>query len=161
MWVTLAMGAGMVLGGVLADRVPRNIPPRVRGAIVPALSMLFSGLAFEAGLLATDPRITLGAFALAAACIGGCEGSFWTTAVGLGGRYGGIVAGLMNTGGNTGGTLSPWILPLLGGFFARQYGSDMGWRMSMSVAGVVVIFGAALWWGISPREDDPGQRLTD
>jgi MFS family permease len=154
MWVTLAMGAGMVLGGVLADRVPRSLPPRVRGAIVPALSMLFSGLAFEAGLLATDPQVTLAAFAFAAACIGGCEGSFWTTAVGLGGRYGGIVAGLMNMGGNTGGTLSPWILPLLGGVFAREYGSDVGWRLSMSVAGVIVILGAALWWGIGPDEDN-------
>jgi MFS family permease len=158
MWITLSMGAGMVLGGFLTDRVPRRLPPRVRGAIVPAMAMVLAGLVFEAGLLATNPRITLGAFGIAAACIGATEGSFWTTSVGLGGRYGGIVASLMNAGGNFGGTLSPWILPLLGTLFANHYGDDVGWRLSLSVAGVVVIIGAALWWGIHPAHDSAHDR---
>jgi MFS family permease len=153
MWVTLAMGVGMVFGGYLADRVPRSFSPRIRGALVPALAMFFSGAVFIGGLLSNDEQTTLAAFALAAACIGACEGSFWTTSVGLGGRYGGIVAGLMNCGGNAGGTLSPWALPWLGAIFAEHYGKDIGWRLSLAVAGIVVMLGAALWWGVTPRYD--------
>ncbi len=152
MGVTLAMGAGMILGGFLADRVPHSFSPRLRTALVPALSMFFAGVVFEVGLLSENPRVTLVAFGLAAACIGACEGSFWTMSVRLGGRFGGVVASLMNTGGNAGGTLSPWMLPLLGGIFARQYGTDIGWRLSLSVAGVIVIIGAALWGGICPKD---------
>jgi MFS family permease len=143
----------MVLGGFLADRVPRSFSPRIRGALVPALAMFFSGAVFIVGLVATDQRITLGAFALSAACIGACEGSFWTTSVGLGGRYGGIVAGLMNCGGNAGGTLSPWCLPLLGKLFGQYYGTDTGWRLSLAVAGIIVTLGAVLWFGVTPRHE--------
>ncbi|HEY4308943.1 MAG TPA: MFS transporter [Pirellulales bacterium] len=151
--VTLAMGVGMIVGGLLTDRMPRRFSPRLRGALVPALSMLSSGLVFELGLLSENPRTTLLAFGLAAACIGACEGSFWTMSVGLGGRFGGVVAALMNTGGNAGGTLSPWILPVLGVEFAEHYGTDVGWRLSLAVAGIVVMLGAALWFGISPPEE--------
>jgi len=153
MWVTLAMGVGMVFGGFLADRVPKRFSPRMRGALVPALAMILSGAVLCAGLLATDPRITLQAIALSAFCIGACEGSFWTTSVGLGGRYGGIVAGLMNCGGNAGGTLSPWVVPLLGGYFGKFYGADTGWRLSLAVASLIVMLGAVLWLGVTPRHD--------
>ena len=109
------------------------------------------------GLLAADPQITLAAFALAAALIGACEGAFWTTAVELGGRFGGLSGGLMNTGGNVGGTLSPYVTPLLGGIFAARYGADAGWRLSLAVAGVIVVAGAGLWWGVRPdAEGEPG-----
>lgn len=154
MWITLAMGVGMVFGGFLADRVPKSFSPRVRGALVPALAMIFSGCAFLVGLSASHPLITLSTFALAAAFIGGCEGSFWTTSVGLGGRYGGIVAGLMNCGGNAGGTLSPWALPLLGSVFTNVTGNkETGWNLSLAVAAVIVILGATLWLGVTPRHE--------
>ena len=70
-----------------------------------------------------------------------CEAGFWTTVVELGAPFGGTAAGLMNTGGNAGGTLSPYLTPLFSGFFAARYGTDLGWRMSLSIAGAVVIAG--------------------
>jgi hypothetical protein len=54
----------------------------------------------------------------------------------------------MNTGGNAGGTLSPYLTPLLSGYFAQQYGADSGWRLGLALAGAVPILGAALWWGV-------------
>jgi MFS family permease len=150
--ITLAMGVGMIAGGWLTDRVPRSIPVRFRRALVPVLGMLASGLVFEVGLVANDPRIMLAAFALAAALIGACEGAFWTTAIELGGVSGGSVAGLMNMGGNIGGAISPYLTPLLGDYLSVRYGPDLGWRLSLAIAGGVVAAGALMWIGIAPAE---------
>ena len=61
----------------------------------------------------------------------------------------------MNTGGNAGGTLSPALTPLLSAFFAAHYGPDLGWRLSLGVAGIIVIAGAAFWWGVEAGEKPP------
>jgi len=144
--ITLVMGVGMVCGGWLTDLAARSLSSR--RALVPMLSMIGSGAVFELGLLAPDPRFTLGAFTIAAGLIGACEGAFWTTGIELGGRYGGTTGALMNAGGNVGGSLSPYLTPLLGGIFAEHYGEDVGWRMGLAVAGGIVIAGAALWCGV-------------
>jgi MFS family permease len=146
--ITLAMGLGMMSGGWLSDHIPRSLPPRARRAFVPVLGMVSSGIVFELGLLANTAGSTMAAFTVAAALIGACEGAFWTTIVGLGGRFGGTAAALMNTGGNAGGTLSPYLTPLLSVFFAKQYGADSGWRLGLALAGIVAVTGAALWWGV-------------
>jgi MFS family permease len=161
MLITLAMGAGMVGGGWLADRVPRWFSPRIRKAIVPVLGMVASGAVFELGLLAPSPRITLVGFTLASALLGLCEAGFWTTVVELGSPFGGTAAGLMNTGGNAGGTLSPYFTPLFGRWLATGYGAELGWRLSLAIAGAVVVAGAALWWGVDPHEDTAMPSLTD
>jgi ACS family D-galactonate transporter-like MFS transporter len=159
--ITLAMGAGMVGGGWLADRVPRSFSRRVRMLLVPTIGMLASGAVFELGVFAPHAQATLAAFVIAAALLGICEAGFWTTVVELGGPYGGTAAGLMNTGGNAGGTLSPILTPLLSGYFAARHGTDLGWRLSLAVAGVVVIAGAVLWWGVNPAEDSRRQRALE
>ena len=142
--ITLAMGAGMVCGGWLTDRVPRSLSRRVRMFFVPTIGMIASGAVFEMGVFAPRPQATLVAFVIAAALLGMCEAGFWTTVVELGGHYGGTAAGLMNTGGNAGGTLSPYFTPLFSGFFAARYGTDLGWRISLSIAGAVVIAGSVV-----------------
>ncbi len=153
--ITIAMGVGMISGGWLSDRVPRTFSYRTRRALVPVLGMIASGVVFELGLLAPDARMTLAAFTISAACLGACEAGFWTTVVELGGPFGGTAAGLMNTGGNAGGTLSPYLTPLMGVVFARHFGEDLGWRLSLAVAGAIVAAGAAFWWGVDP-EKPPG-----
>jgi MFS family permease len=152
--ILLAMGVGMVGGGWLADRVSSTFPPRYRRSLVPFLGMASAGAVFELGLLSADMRMTFVAFATAAALIGACEGAFWTTAVELGGRFGGTAAALMNTGCNAGGTLSPYVTPLLSMYFAQQFGQDLGWRMGLSVAGAVSLLGAGLWWGVDQDHAD-------
>jgi MFS transporter, ACS family, D-galactonate transporter len=151
--ITLAMGAGMVCGGWLTDRVPRSFSRRVRMLLMPTIGMIASGLVFEMGVVAPHPQATLVAFVIAAALLGMCEAGFWTTVVELGGPYGGTAAGLMNTGGNAGGFLSPLLTPYFSVYFATRYGTNAGWRLSLAIAGAVVIAGAVLWWGINPTED--------
>jgi MFS family permease len=146
--IILAMGLGMIGGGWLADRASAFFSPRFRRSFVPMLGMFAAGAVFELGLLCADTRITLVAFAAAAAFIGTCEGASWTTVVELGGRFGGTAAALMNTGGNAGGTLSPYLTPLLSAYFAQQFGEGLGWRMGLSVAGAISVLGGAMWWGV-------------
>jgi ACS family glucarate transporter-like MFS transporter len=148
--ITLAMGAGMLLGGWLTSQVPASWSPWSRRCLVPLLGMFAAGGVFELGLFAANPQVTFAAFALSAAFVGACEAAFWTTVVELGGRYGGTAAGLMNTGGNAGGAISPYLTPLLSELLARHYGADLGWRLGMAVAGIIVFAGGALWWVIHP-----------
>jgi MFS transporter, ACS family, D-galactonate transporter len=150
--ITIAMGVGMIAGGYLADRVPRSLSPRVRMAMVPVLGMITSGVAFELGLLAPNARTTMAAFTLSAGLLGLCEAGYWTTVVELGRPFGGTAAGLLNTGGNAGGALSPYLTPVLSAFFAAHFGPDLGWRLSLGIAGVVVIAGAAFWCGIGAEK---------
>jgi MFS family permease len=117
------------------------------------VGMIASGTVFELGLLAPNAQVTLVAFVIAAALLGLCEAGFWTTVVELGAPFGGTAAGLMNTGGNAGGTLSPYFTPLISGFFQTHYGAESGWRLGLAIAGVVVIAGAGLWWGVRPLAD--------
>jgi len=151
--ITLGMGVGMISGGWLADRVPRTFSPRTRRALVPVIGMIASGSVFELGLLAPNAQGTLVAFVVAATLLGLGEAGFWTTVVELGGPYGGTAAALMNTGGNAGGTLSPYLTPLFSTFFITHYGNDVGWRLSLAIAGAIVVGGAALWWGVNPPVD--------
>ena len=123
------------------------------------MGMIASGTVFELGLLAPSAQGTLVAFVVAAALLGLCEAGFWTTVVELGGPFGGTAAGLMNTGGNAGGTLSPYSYAAIQRF-SRRTTARPGWRLSLAIAGAVVIAGAALWWGVSPPKD-PGRRHAD
>jgi MFS family permease len=148
--ITLAMGAGMISGGWLVDRVPRRFSPWMRRALVPVLGMVASGAVFELGVLAPSARLTLCAFVISAGLLGACEAAFWMTVVELGGAMGGTAAGLMNTGGNAGGTLSPYLTPYFSELFTSRYGADSGWRLGLAIAGIVVAAGAALWWAVEP-----------
>ena len=122
--------------------------------------MIASGVVFEIGLFAASARGTLVAFAIAAGLLGLCEAGFWTTVVELGAPFGGTAAGMMNTGGNAGGTLSPFLTPLFSGWLTTHYGPDLGWRLSLAIAGVIVVAGAALWLGVSPPVDSDGKPVS-
>ena len=154
--ITLTMGAGMISGGWLADHAPRSFSPWWRRAAVPVLGMIGSGVVFELGLLGTSAQATLAALAVSAALVGACEASFWTTVVRIGRPFGGTAAGLMNTGANLGGAVALQITPRMGEYFAKQYGTDAGWRLSLAVAGIIAIIGGVMWWWV-----DPADRLSN
>ena len=122
---------------------------------MPVLGMIASGVVFELGLLVPDAGSRWRRSPSRPALLGLCEAGFWTTVVELGHPFGGTAAGLMNTGGNAGGTLSPDLTPLLGAFFAAALGPDLGWRLSLGSPGLIVIAGAAFWWGVEEEEKAP------
>lgn len=147
-FITLTMGVGMILGGWLADRVAGAESNRARRRLVPLLGMIASGLVFEVGAASGDSTVMLATFTLSAGLLGMCEAAFWTTIVELGTPRGGLAAGVMNFGGNAGGLLSPLLTPWISERLGAIYGTSVGWRASLMIAGAVSIAGAVTWIGV-------------
>jgi MFS family permease len=140
----LAQAAGMWGGGWLSGWCQRRYGLRLGRALVPIGGMLGSAGFLILGLVATEPGWIVAWFALAMAAIGACEGPFWTTAVELGGRRGGLAAGICNTGGNAGGMLAPIVTPWVS--------DQLGWLFGISLGSLVCLVGVCLWWWIDPAE---------
>jgi ACS family D-galactonate transporter-like MFS transporter len=141
---SLAMAAGMLLGGWFADRLARTYGPRWGRAAVVVSGMLGGAALLGCGLLATTPGWIVLWFSLSAAAVGATEGPCWATAIELGGRQGGTAAGIFNTGGNAGGVLAPVLTPFVSNLF--------GWPWGIGLGGLVCLVGACLWWRIDPAE---------
>jgi MFS family permease len=138
----LAMAVGMIAGGILSDRLEGMWGPRWGRAAVPIAGMLGSALFAAAGVHLLMPAAVVACFALAMGALGMAEGPFWTTAIEIGGRRGGMSGAFFNTGGNAGGTLAPYLTPLLGGAF--------GWQAGIELACLFCVVGAILWLWITP-----------
>jgi MFS family permease len=152
--LTLAMGAGMALGGYLTDRVRSALGTRRGLAVVPVTGLVISAFAVVAGLFVPIREVSLAAFTLAMASAGASEGAFWTASVDIGGRRGGTAAGILNTGGNAGGLLAPILTPILS--------KQLGWKAGFGMASVVSILAAVLWFGVDPSDrldDEPEDKL--
>jgi MFS family permease len=145
----LAMGAAMPLGGLCSDWLARRCSLRFGRAAVPVAGMLGSAATLFAATFTRDPHWTMIWFVLANASIGATEGSFWTTAIALGGRWGATAGGIVNTGGNAGGALAPSVTRGLGQLFNN-------WGPSFYVGSLVCLAGVVLWWWI-----DPNDRVAD
>jgi MFS family permease len=148
-YLTLAMGGGMVLGGRLTDLAKARLGLRLGLAVVPVGGLLLAAAGSAVGALAEGRGWTLAGFAVAMAAVGSTEGSFWTTAVHIGGRRGGTAAAILNTGGNGFGLVAPVLTPLI----ARQY----GWNAGLLLASGVCVAGALLWSGVTVGESQKYQ----
>lgn len=141
---SLATAAGMMLGGLLADRCQARFGIKRGRAMVPVAGMLAAAVMVVVGAQATEPTAVLLYFSLAMAAVGATEGPFWTTAIDLGGDRPATAGAIVNTGGNIGGFLAPVVTPLFAGAF--------GWKSSVVLAGVVSVLGALIWAGIDPSK---------
>jgi len=141
---SLAMAAGMFLGGWLSDRSQQRFGPRRGRALVAGLGMTACALLLVLGLLSAKPWWVVPCFTLSMGALGMCEGTFWTTAIELGGRRGGTSAAIFNTGGNAGGLLAPVVTPLFSAYFS--------WQAGIGLASLVCLVGAVLWLWIDPAE---------
>ena len=142
--VSLTMAAGMVAGGFLSDKLQVAWGARKGRAAVAIGGMLASALFALAGILLAQPNHVVVYFALSMGTLGMCEGPFWTTAVELGGRRGGLAGAILNTGGNIGGTLAPYATPLFAHYFSWKAGIELGCLFCGT--------GAVLWFWIKPSE---------
>ncbi len=145
--LNLAMAAGMMLGGLVSDRLVRRWGLRAGRAAVPVGGLLISAAFLGVGIAVTEPRAIVACFAVAMACAGACEGPCWATAVELGGRHGGTAAGVFNTGGNLGGLLAPVVTPWVS--------ARLGWPWGIALGAVACLVAVAFWLGIDPSERPP------
>lgn len=143
----LAMAVGMALGGYVSDLLVRAYGPRTGRAIVPVVGMLGGAAFLVLGIVLRRPEWIVVCFSVALAGVGGAEAPTWTTAVELGGRRGGLAAGICNTGGNAGGLVAPVLTP----FIAARF----GWEPAIAVGGGVCLAGVLLWRWIDPCERVP------
>jgi MFS family permease len=150
--LTLAMAAGMVLGGWIADRLRAMTGGRRHYATVPVSGMCLGAVLLVLGILVQDVFWIVTLLALALAAVGASEAPIWTLATELGGRRGGTAAAICNTGGNAGGLIAPIVTPWASGWISRQAGlaETTGWQLGISLGSAVAIGGAVLWFWITP-----------
>jgi MFS family permease len=141
---SLAMVVTMPLGGWLSDRLVRHFGYRLGRALVPAGGMVGGAFTLYAATYTTTPEWVLAWFILAHGAIGATEGSFWATAIDLGGRRGGTSAGICNTGGNAGGLVAPVATPWIG--------THLSWTWSLNLSCLICLLGAGLWLWIDPNQ---------
>jgi MFS family permease len=151
--LTLAMAAGMIVGGWAQDRL-RAIYGRKSSAVVPVVGLCAGAALLLLGVRASETVWIVTLLALALAAVGATEAPVWTMAVELGGRHGGTAAGICNTGGNAGGLMAPIVTPYASGWITRYFGVDdqAGWQWGISLGSIVAICGAVLWWWITPGD---------
>jgi MFS family permease len=141
-FITLAMGAGMVLGGWLSDRIQSVIGLRRGLAVAPMLGFFLAAFAVLFALRAETTREVVLYLAAAMFMGGMVEGSSWTAAVLIGRSSGGKAAAIMNTGGNAGGLMAPVLTPVISETF--------GWSVVLQVASGVCVLGALTWMAVTP-----------
>jgi MFS family permease len=143
MWILLAQGLGMAVGGMATDVLCRRL-----GTTWGRRGVVLAGMGFGAafGLLGVSledvQQITI-SLALSMAALGMCEGVFWTTSTDIGRSRAGLAGAFMNTGGNLGGVISPVLTPWL----ALKY----GWPAAIVVACFVCAVGGAVWLVVRVR----------
>jgi ACS family D-galactonate transporter-like MFS transporter len=147
---SLAMACCMPLGGWITDRAQRWGGPAGR-TLVPKAAMIISALLLLLGIAAQNLTWIVLWFTLSLGVLGLCEAAFWTMAVELGGKKGGMAAAIMNTGGNGIGLLAPVITPFVGRL--------LGWNWGIAIGAAVGLLGAACWFGIRTPEDRSVSRL--
>jgi MFS family permease len=152
-WITLAQGAGMVLGGLCTDTICRWVGV-ARGRRVMVMTGMGTGAvcALLAVSVQSEPRVVL-ALAASMGALGLCEGVFWTTATDVGGRNRGLAAAFMNAFGNAGGLVSPTLTPVLAQ-------SSLGWPGAITVACAIVAAGGFVWCWITPPSSSAGGAST-
>jgi ACS family D-galactonate transporter-like MFS transporter len=143
----LAMAGGMACGGLASDFFVRVYGYRKGRAIVPVAGMVIGAAFLLLGIVVKQPEGIVACFSVALAAVGGVEAPTWATAVELGGRRGGLAAGICNTGGNAGGLVAPVLTPLIAGRF--------GWAPAIAVGSAVCLVGMLLWKWIDPSERVP------
>lgn len=141
-YIDVAMGVGMAIGGLGTDFMCRLLGTAGgRRCIVMTGTGLASLFALMAVRYTTIHEVTL-FFALSMACLGMCEGVFWTSATDVGGKARGFAGAFMNAGGNVGGFISPVLSPYLANRF--------GWSGAIQVACGLAALGGVIWLAIRP-----------
>jgi MFS family permease len=150
----LSMAAGMIAGGWLTDRLRKQFGPWIGRALVPMGGMTLGAVFLGLGVIGEQIGWIVLCLALALMAVGATEGPIWTAAVEFGGRQGGTAAGIVNTGGNLGGFIAPMLTPLVSHAVRDGFGlsEQAGWQWGISLAGVLCLSGATLWWWIRPEQ---------
>ena len=131
------------IGGIVTDYLTRRFDARRGRLYLGCSGLLLTGTLMSLGVFSPLPRVGALLMAVAAGTIDLYLGAAWSSAVDIGGRSGGAVAGLMNASSNCAGFASPalmgWVLQ-----------TTNNWN-TVLFAGIVATFiGAYLWIWVNP-----------
>jgi len=132
------------LGGLLTDALSRRIHPRAARTLVGCVSLASASLLLSAGIWCADARLAAVLMASAAFGVDVFLGAAWTSALDIGGRSGGAVAGLMNAASNCAGFVSPAFL----GWVLETWND---WNLFLVIAAGINAAAAFLWLFVNPR----------
>jgi ACS family glucarate transporter-like MFS transporter len=133
------------IGGWVSDRLCEKIGARWGRRLPAMVGFTVAAVGLLVGANAGSPYVAVGALALAAGMVEFTEGTYWATAVDVGGPHAGASGGIMNTVGNLGGVVSTSLVPVIVKFF--------GWPVAIGTGSALAIVAAAIWLGI--RADEP------
>jgi ACS family glucarate transporter-like MFS transporter len=144
-----ALGAG--IGGVTAGRLCELYGFRLGYRLVPLIAMPVAGLLLLVAIHMTSAYLAVAALAACYASLELTEGSYWGTAMTVGGDETMAVSGFMNTGGNLGGIIGIPIVAYLSGQHL--------WNTAFIIGAGLAVTSAICWLGID-AERPVGCRLT-
>jgi ACS family glucarate transporter-like MFS transporter len=137
-----AMMVGSLLGGVVNDRLSKQLGPRVGRCGPAAFAMALAGIFIAFGSQVQSARLASVVLAGGAGALYLSQSSFWSVTVDIAGASSGSVSGFMNRGNQIGAaitaTLTPWIA------------ARFGWTTSFLVAAGLCVVGAASWLVVDP-----------
>ena len=128
------------IGGWTSDRLVTRHGKRVGRRIVPTICLTLSALLLCIGVNLTGTLSVAVLLSLALGFASASDGSFWATAIDLGGKEVGAASGIMNTGCNVGGLIAPTLTPLIA--------SVVGWSWGLYFGSLVVLAGVLCWFFI-------------
>ena len=132
------------IGGWTSDRLVTRHGKRVGRRIVPTICLTLSALLLCIGVNLTGTLSVAVLLSLALGFASASDGSFWATAIDLGGKEVGAASGIMNTGCNVGGLIAPTLTPLIA--------SVVGWSWGLYFGSLVVLAGVLCWFFIDPDQ---------
>jgi ACS family glucarate transporter-like MFS transporter len=140
--IFITMAVMTPLGGWVSDLMRSRFGPSRGTRIVPIGAMAASAVLLYIGASGLSVFLTVALLSLAVGCSMAPEGTFWSTAIHMGGKQVGAACGFMNFGGNVGGMLAPILTPLI----AQRF----GWAGGLSFASLIVLLGMLAWLVLEP-----------
>jgi len=140
--IFITMAVMTPLGGWASDWMRSRFGPSRGARIVPIGAMAASAALLYIGASGLSVFLTVALLSLAVGCSMAPEGTFWSTAIHMGGKQVGAACGFMNFGGNVGGMLAPILTPMI----AQRF----GWTGGLSFASLIVLLGMLAWLVLEP-----------
>ena len=135
------------LGGYAADRLGRGLSRSIVRRRVAITCLITAAALMTIGANLPSPYLAIVALGLSVAFINAAEGSFWTTATGLGAANPGAAGGVLNLMGNLGGVISIWAVP--------RMKDAWGWTALLGIWAAVAVVAALLWLTVRVTRADP------
>ena len=124
----------------MSDRMAVVYGPGRGRRIVPIIGLTLSSILLCVGLNLTQPLAIAALMCLSLGFASSSDGSYWASAISVGGEHVGAACGILNSGGNVGGFLAP----ILTAYIA----SRVGWTWALYGGAFMVMVGVVSWFFI-------------